>query len=423
MVFLAPLLVLMVGLAMRMALSMAYGARGPEPNDYIYLLLLLLSWIFLAVGIFAWCMLPLAGSPGALMVCVLLWTLGGFALVDGVTTSRDANRRTNAKLLSIAQREGQLKETSVLFEGLRQGRYVGRAARRLSRELQAGTPLYESVRTQPAALPRASASYAAVGTLAKAEPQALDELSRPEDPVLASASRSCVDYVAYLVAISLTMGLLLSLYGVFIVPQFREIFWEFDLELPPATQLLIDGFAFTPMSILMTIAAVLTLVMLMLIGIFYLCDMRVLRLMGDWLFRRAHVAKLLRMVALGIEHRVEFERLLYALSVTYPVRSLRSRLSGAYTEAHNGQSLPAALMAHQLLTSSEAGLIETAERVGNVPWALRQIALRRENLLAARMNVVVRIAYPVIVLSIAMFVAFIVISLFVPLVKLVEGLS
>lgn len=405
---------------MRMALGMVYGVRGPEPDDILFWLLRGVSWAFIVLGIFAWCLLPLAGSVGSLVICVLLWIMAAFALVDGVTSSRDSHRRTNAKLLSIAQREGKLKETSELFEGLQQGAFVGRPARALGYELQAGTPLYESVRIHPRALPRTAPAYAAIGSLAGAEPQALDELSQPVDPALASASRSWCDYVAYLVAMVLTMGLLLAFYGMFIIPQFSEIFYEFGLPLPVMTQLFITSY---PVGAVIAVFAVATLLALGFVAFLYLIDVRILHVVTDFLFRRSHIATVQRMIALGVEHRVELPRLLYALSVTYPVRALRNRLSAAYVAAEGGQSLPNVLQANRLLSTNELGLIETAERVGNVPWALRQLAFRRESLLATRMNVVIRIAYPFVVLSIAFLVAFIVVSLFIPLVKLVEGLS
>lgn len=406
-----------------MMLGMVYGVRGPKPDDAFYAVWWFVSWTFILLGMLVWCLLPLAGSPGSLVICLLLWILAGFAVVDSVTSSRDANRRTNAKLLAIAQSTGQLKETTELFEAVRQGWAVGGPARAVGYELQSGTPLYESIRNHPRALPRTAAAYAAVGTLANAEPQALDELSQPADPGIASATRSWFDYIAYLVAMMLTMGMLLSMYCLFIVPQFAQIFYEFDLALPGMTQAFISGSGPSPFWGLMAVAAGAAVVVLGFTAVLYLFDVRVLQKLGDWLFRRAHIATVLRMVALGVEHRVELPRLLYALSVTYPVRSLRNRLSDAYADANAGQTLPAALAGNRLLSDSEQGLIETAERVGNVPWALRQIAMRRESQLATRMNVLVRIAYPVIVLSIALFVAFIVIALFVPLVKLVEALS
>jgi type II secretory pathway component PulF len=420
MIFLIPLGLIVAGVALQIVTSLVYGVRGPAAGDAAYSTLRVVSWVSIGVGLLIWTVMPIVALP----ICLLLWVIIGFALVDTVRSSREMHRRMNAKLLAIAQREGQLAKAGELLHEMRSGRIVGEAALGLSYDLARGTPLYESVARHQGALPRIAPAYAAVGTLAHAEPEALDEASRPDDPALATAWRNWGDYLAYGVAMTLAMGILLTFFGLFIIPQFREIFIEFDLELPKMTVFLITlargGITVGWLVILFFLGLVLGLFVL---GVMYLFDLQLLTGITDRVFRRGHLAHVLRMVALGIEHRVELPRLFYALSVTYPVASIRSRLASCYTDAEIGRALPGLMEVHGLVTRSEMGLVETAMKVGNLPWALRQIAARKESQMATRMTVASRVAYPLIVLGIGLVVAFIVIALFLPLVGLVEGLS
>jgi type II secretory pathway component PulF len=67
--------------------------------------------------------------------------------------------------------------------------------------------------------------------------------------------------------------------------------------------------------------------------------------------------------------------------------------------------------------------LKTAERAGNLPWILRQIAVRREKRAVYRLASALQVMYPVVILLLGSFVGFFVISLFIPLVKLIEGLA
>lgn len=424
MFFLVLFSTIVAGFALRMATSIMYGVRGPARGDATYAILRVVSWVLIGGPLLVWSVLPLIVPRMGATFCLLLWVILGFAVVDAVRSSREMYRRMNAKLLAIALREGQLSQINELMDKLGGGWFVGESALGLSRDLARGVPLYESVAHHRSALPRIAPAYAAVGTLASAEPEALDEASRPDDSGVAAAWRNWVDYVAYGIAMLLAIGALLSTFGIYIIPQFHEIFYEFGLELPPATAVLVNlsenNMWVWWLGFLLILAVLVTI---LVIGVMYLFDMRPIGRLTDRVFRAGHLAHVLRMVALGIEHRVELPRLFYALSVTYPVASLRSRIASCYTDVSIGRALPGVMETHGLVTRNEMGLIETAAKVGNLPWSLRQIAARKESQMVAWMTVLSRIAYPVIVLGIALVVAFIVISLFIPLVKLVEGLS
>lgn len=423
MLLLVPFLMILAGLALRFGVGLAFGVRGPEPGNIVHLASKVVSWLLVGGGLVVWSLLPLAGTVGALAICVPMWVLMGFAVIDGVRSAREAHRRTVSKLLAVAIREGSLPDAYSLLSQTDAGWFVGEAATGLAYELHDGQQLYESVAHHKAALPRDATAYAAIGTLVSAEPDALDELSRHDDPQLAIAWRWWYDHVTYSVALLLTMGILVGLFSLFVIPEFRNIYWDFGLQLPATTDVVLRVSEENIVWILLISAIVLALIGGFVVAVFYLLDVPVLRGLTDWLFRRTHTAEALRLLALAIEHRGELPRTLYALSVTHPVRAVRSRLSASYQDVAAGQPWADVLMHNRLLSPSEKGLVETAEAVGNLPWALRQIARRRESQLAATMAVAGNVMQPLMILAIAGFVGFVCIALFLPIVKLVEGLS
>jgi len=420
MVLLVPLTLITLGLVLQIVLRLAYGARGASENDSFYVVGRVISWCLVGGGALLWTAVPM-------LIAWPLWLLVGFALVNSVLAARDAARRSNSKLLAIAAEEQNLPEAARLLDEVSSGWYVGDAAKGLAYQLHRGTPLYESVAGNPGALPREAAAYAAIGTLAEAPVDALNALSRPDDPQLATAWRRWCDHAAYGLLIVVALAMVMSFCLMFVVPQFEQIFWEFDLELPAMTELVVSladtgSFGWFLISLLM-LGCSLLLVSGLIVSACYLFDMHVLRGAGDWLLRGRHTASVLRLLAFSVAKRVDLSRAFYALSVTYPARKLRRRLADSYQDIAAGQKWSDVMVQNRLLTPNEQALVETAEQAGNLPWALQQIAHRRESQLATRLEATANFVYPLFILAIGLLIGFIIIALFIPLVKLTEGLA
>jgi protein transport protein HofC len=226
-------------------------------------------------------------------------------------------------------------------------------------------------------------------------------------------------------AVVLFMACLLTFIMIKIVPEFEKIFSEFDLELPSFTLLLVSfsQFMVNVMALPVAVAFVALLLAAVVIGICYLCDEPPLKFISDRLFRGRHVAHILRIIALAAEHREPLADVLNRLAKVYPSGVLRRQLSRAAVHVAGGADWRDALRNTRLISDAEQGLLDTAERVGNLPWALREIATRREKLVVYRFANRLQIIYPLIILLLGLFVGFYAISLFIPLVKLIAGLS
>jgi type II secretory pathway component PulF len=210
-----------------------------------------------------------------------------------------------------------------------------------------------------------------------------------------------------------------------IVPAFVDIFKEFGLDLPPMTMLAVSiSQAFvTYLAPPVVLGFGLLLIGSGIVGICYLCDVPVLRPLADRWFRGRRLADVLRILAVATEERQPLADVLSRVAYVYPSSTIRRQLAPAADALRGGTSWHEALVKSRIVSRAEATLLKTAERAGNLPWTFRQIAARREKRAVYRLATALQLIYPIIILMLGSFVGFFVISLFIPLVRLIEGLS
>jgi general secretion pathway protein F len=114
---------------------------------------------------------------------------------------------------------------------------------------------------------------------------------------------------------------------------------------------------------------------------------------------------------------------LSGLAYVYPSAVMRSRLSPVAVAVQSGANWCDALLSSRLISHAESALLKAAERAGNLPWALRQIATRRQKRTMYRLHTAVHVVYPLVILAFGAFVGFYVVALFVPLVSLIQALT
>jgi type II secretory pathway component PulF len=96
------------------------------------------------------------------------------------------------------------------------------------------------------------------------------------------------------------------------------------------------------------------------------------------------------------------------------------RIAGFVTAGDDWRN---ALLDARFLSEAEYALLKSAGEVQNLPWALRTIAQRKEKQLVYRWAAAVQVAYPCIVLLVGLGVGLFAAAMFLPLVKLIEGLA
>lgn len=132
-------------------------------------------------------------------------------------------------------------------------------------------------------------------------------------------------------------------------------------------------------------------------------------------------------VLAGLRHGVQLGRpldqTLLMLSEVYPMKSIRRRLVKAQKEVVSGSNWTKALCQTGLLRKADAALLESAERVGNLSWALHAVSeslLRRSLQSAQRISQVI---WPIAVILLGSLVFLISLSVFQLLAQMVQGLA
>jgi type IV pilus assembly protein PilC len=414
-----PTLILL-GIGLRMSLRLTYGARGPEQGDPVHAFLNITGWVLIALGIAPAILGGIVSVFGSIVLLLAIATL-----IETVVLSRAGQRRSMCRLLSLILERGTKLESSAQIAGQAMRGTVGRAVQRLFDDINRGVPLTAAIAREPRALPPEALAYLAAGSTRQARIAALRELSRPEHGEMTTLWRNCIDRLSYLIAVIMFMTCLLTFIMIKIVPEFVKIFYEFDLDLPATTQLLVEfsEFVVNVLAVPIFFAMLFALLLATVIGICFLCDQPPLQWLTDRLFRGRRIADVLRIVALATENREPLPDVLNRVATVYPSSIIRNQVARAANDVQTGLDWREALHRARIISSGEERLLLTAEAVGNLPWALREIATQREKRIVYWFANRLQVFYPLIILSLGLFVGFYAISLFIPIVKLINGLS
>jgi type II secretory pathway component PulF len=111
------------------------------------------------------------------------------------------------------------------------------------------------------------------------------------------------------------------------------------------------------------------------------------------------------------------------LAGTYPQANIRRKLSYVGVDIHRGGDWCESLRRHGLIKRADMAVLKAAQRVGNLPWAMHEMADSNRRRLAYRLNALVQLAYPPVIICVGLIVMFIVVALFYPLITLIQRLA
>lgn len=239
--------------------------------------------------------------------------------------------------------------------------------------------------------------------------------------------------IAYpLIVMGMTLFILAFL-PIFIVPQFAQMFKEFELELPAATIAVIrvsDGiqwFGHGPGLWITATVGTLFVVMTILASLGIGTPMThrfttTMPLIGP-IWHWSGTAAFARLLATMLEYDIPLPDALLLARDGVRDPEVRAVAALCARGVENGRSLSELLAESNRLPASITPFVRWGERTGKLPEALR--AITDMLLLRVQMRTLLlrSIAPPVVFILVGLMVGFIIIALFMPMVSLIQGLS
>ena len=371
--------------------------------------------VIVAVAVLAVASLLTVG-PGVVIIAAIILMM--------FTRYFSLERRSLLAVLATAASKGiPLEQAARSFADERVGSLGARAARGLAQYLEAGVPLPEALRLAGIRLPTDALVAVRVGSQTGSLPEALDQIARGSSD-LDTALRSILEKCVYLCAVAcMLLGILVFLM-LKIVPVFAKMFQEFELELPAMTQLLVYVSSLAVRYWFIPFPFWLLLMFVLGIGLLYYVGLLPRDVPGvNRLALRSDGALVMRALAWGVRRGVPLGTVLGLLAQVYPRSGIRTRLQAAGYRLQSGAHWCDSLRTENLIRPVDQAVLKSAERAGNLAWALQEMADSTLRRLILRLRFALAVGFPALLLLFGGVVAFFVISLFIPLIALIQGLS
>lgn len=292
--------------------------------------------------------------------------------------------------------------------------------------LELGYSLSEALAVIRDLLPVESVSAIRIAEKAGTLPSILvaeaQRLSRDRSVSMLSSPLAVLGYLGALFSV---MMVLLAFIMVFIIPKLKMIFDGFGTELPFVTRTLIaasDFFVNTWPAILPPLCAM----MAGGIGVVIFWRYQSMRFgynfLSNW-WPRAWTPCILRQLSFASCARQPLVNSIDSLLIDAPPSRTATRMSAMRHRVYGGEGIVAAMSASGFLTHREAVFLTCAAESKHLDWAFLHMAnaieLRRER----HLQKISAIIIPILMLSAGFVILYIVVGLFMPIVKLIMDLA
>jgi type II secretory pathway component PulF len=404
-------------IALRIAIRVLYGRQPLASVDFMHTLLSLASttmFVLAVVGLTAGVWVVIVPLPLAVLMVGLMV----------LNRNRQGEHRALIGSLATAAAHGiPLSECARAYADETMGD-TGMRAMALAEAIERGQPMTAAVKT--ARLWMSTATKLAVrlgerlGLLGAAMKQQIDDSQNVD-----VAIRGAVGDFFYLGNVLMVLYAVNAFVMLKIVPVFQRMFEEFGLKLPALTQLVIDvsrwyvqrGWYLTaPLAVLIP--------WMFVLGFLYYVGWMPRDFPFVWrLFRRYDGALVLRGLALAVRREMPLPEAMRIIGEAYPIRNIGNRLEFAANQVAAGMDWLASLRQANLISRTDAALLAAAVRVGNLDWALEEIAESAMRRQIYWLQSILQVLFPITLLCMGGVVCFFVVGLFLPLISLIQGLS
>src|SRR4051812_27068891 len=192
-----------------------------------------------------------------------------------------------------------------------------------------------------------------------------------------------------------------------IVPIFHNMIEEFGLRLPALTRLVISvSNWFVRVGWIPILPLIIVIVpSFVIVTVLYYAGWLPRGFALWWRFsKRYDGAIVMRGLALAIRRGMPIPQALRLVAQSYPLSIVGARLVAAADKVAAGADWCESLHKTDLITAADVAVLNSAQRVGNLDWALEEMAasaLRRQ---AHRVQVALQILFPLALLTVGVFV-------------------
>jgi type II secretory pathway component PulF len=368
----------------------------------------------------------LAASTGPVFIVFLLVLLALSGIAGAIALAvrgRSARMEPMLWVVSCAVERGLPLEAGIEACGSLSGGGMRARSRAVLRLMEGGMPASEAFSRVKGSFPRSGLIYLRMGWDGPRLGEALRDLTRRRAqwrPFHASMAMRLAYLAWTIVVMQVVIGFLLY----WVAPQFQAIFIDFGVELPAVTRFLF-GIGSIPFGIGPIYLALLTLQLLAL-------PMLILAFFdpmewGLWPFDRLllkrHGATVLRALAGEVALGRPIPGALDRIATAHPSRTVRRRIRRARARVDRGEPWARSLAVVGLIRGADASVLDAAQRVGNLSWALGDLADGLDRRAGHRMIAWSQALFPVAVAAVAVPVVLVALGYFLPLVTIIGRLS
>ncbi len=374
------------------------------------------GWILFLVGLTA--ALLMAGGWAA----PILWLGAAIVVIAAVRWYRRAEGRALLWALTDAAERNIPLEAAARAYGEEIRGLMGQRAIKLAEYVEAAVPLSMALRLARIPVPPDVQLAADVGERTGTLGPALSKVSSQLDES-DLMMRSVMEKTFYVAFLCCWLPTLLPFLLIKIVPAHAEIMEEFGLELPAVTKMLI-GFSRTfAHTWFLAAPFVVVLAFFVFAGLLSYAGFSFRRLpFFNRFVWRMDSASILRLLAIAVRQGRPIAESVRLLAGYMLQPGPQRRLERAAVRISKGGNWCEVLRQVGVIRASESRLLAAAERAGNLPWAMEEMASSMIRRVAYRTRVWVTAAFPVLIIVFGFGVLFVAVALLLPLMKMIQGL-
>lgn len=299
--------------------------------------------------------------------------------------------------------------------------------------LDNGMPLADALQTVPGLLPPETILSIRVGQEAGILPEILRIETRRMNDQLMNYDSEYSGLLMYFIAVGVALFGLLSFLMIYIAPKYKKIFEDFELSMPEITTEMLWFSDWSSKYFFAVLPAAVAVVWL-LVGYAASLDRRFRNEPRRFTFLQAPpflrglvlrqaTAEVMRRLSVVIAAGRPVAGSVSTMAHNHPHELVGQKLSRVFVELENGGACWRSFQNSGLLSRREALLLDSAERVGNLPWVLNSVADRINRQVDQKCRLLLEFIRPTMLLTMGAVVGFFMISYFLPLVKLINDLS